>query len=42
MITAEKIDTEVDKKAILEEINAIKTLYGIKQHFLETLLNINC
>jgi SAM-dependent methyltransferase len=41
MITAEKIDTEVDKKAILEEINAIKKLYGIKQHFLEKLLNIN-
>jgi len=41
MITAEKSDSEIDKQAILEEINAIKSLYGIKQHFLEKLLDIN-
>jgi len=41
MITAEKSELEFDKQAILEEINAIKSLYGIKQHFLEKLLDIN-
>lgn len=40
MITAEKNEAEVDKQAILEEINAIKSLYGIKQHFLESLLKL--
>jgi hypothetical protein len=42
MITAEKTDSEIDKQTILEEINAIKALYGIKQHFLEKLFDINC
>ncbi len=42
MITAEKIESDIHKQTILEEIHAIKDLYGIKQHFLEKLLDINC
>jgi hypothetical protein len=41
MIVGRKVDDQkVDKEQILNNISAIKKLYGIEKHYLETLLNI--
>ncbi|MBW2739380.1 MAG: SAM-dependent methyltransferase, partial [Deltaproteobacteria bacterium] len=40
MITGIKTREQVNKERILQEINAIKKIYGIKKHHLEILLNV--
>ena len=40
MIIGRKTKTSVDKEKILNEISKIKSIFGIKVHRLETLLNI--
>jgi len=41
MIVGRKVEKEdLDKESIFNNIAAIKNLYGIKKHYLETLLNI--
>ncbi len=41
MIVGRKIQhKKIDKKQILKDIAAIKKLYGIEKHYLETLLNL--
>ncbi|MEH8020718.1 SAM-dependent methyltransferase [Rheinheimera metallidurans] len=40
MILAIKNKQKYSKTAILKQVNAIKNFYGIKQHYLEKLLNI--
>ena len=40
LLVGRKSEKPVDKQAILEEINALKQRFGIKKHYLETLLKI--
>jgi hypothetical protein len=41
MIVGRKIsNSTVDKKRILHDIDAIKKMYGIEKHYLETLLRL--
>ena len=40
MIVGKKNKTKPDKQLILDNIAAIKKIYGIEKHYLETLLNI--
>ena len=40
LLVGRKTEKPVDKQAILEEINALKNRFGIKKHYLETLLKI--
>lgn len=40
MIVGKKTTKNPDKQKILENISAIKKVYGIEKHYLETLLNI--
>ena len=40
MIVGKKTTKNPDKQKILENISAIKKIYGIEKHYLETLLNL--
>jgi hypothetical protein len=41
MIIGEKTKENSNKQRILNDISAIKEIYGIKNHYLEILLNVN-
>ena len=41
LLVGRKSDKTIDKQAVLEEIRNLKQRFGIKQHYLETQLQIN-
>ena len=42
LLVGRKTTKEPDKARILQQINELKAQYGIKKHYLETILDFNC
>ena len=41
LLVGRKTSKETDKESILQQINELKSKYGIEKHYLETVLHIN-
>ncbi len=42
LLVGQKTSKKPDKAKILQQINELKAQYGIKKHYLETILDFNC
>ena len=42
LLVGQKTSKKPDKARILQQINELKAQYGIKKHYLETILDFNC